>query len=391
MSKNSKLEQTIKNALKGSSKKQQIIESTEEVENELETSEEEIEDQEDAPVEAKEETEAASSLKPAARAVADPQALSQSKLGMMSGVMQVMSGMDKDAQVNFFNQVMSQFGPGKTYGVDDKSEQNKSTLNMKPSAAPGGSWDVKMSMPQLSKEEIEVMFTGQDLTEEAKEKMSVLFEAAVNAKVIAETARIEEEMQHTITEELKVFTEELTDKLDSYLDYVVETWMKENEVAIESTLRNEISEEFINGLKNLFTEHYIDVPESKIDVLETLTVANEELEANLNATLEENIEMKKILSEVAKNDVFEDLSEGLVLSQKEKFKTLAEAIEFDGDIEVYEKKLRIVKETYFNNASKAPVSSNIQEETFEGETETVAAVDPDIERYVQAISRTVKK
>jgi hypothetical protein len=339
----------------------------------------------------KEETDAADSLKPAARAVADPAALSSSKVGMMSGVMTVMSGMDKDQQVSFFNQVMSQYGPGKTYGVGDNSEQNKSTLDMKPSLASGGGADIKMTMPQINaKEDVEAMFNNEELTEEFKEKASVLFEAAVNAKVIAEMARLEEEYTEAITEELKVFSEELTDKLDAYLDYVVENWISENEVAIESTLRNELMEEFIGGLRNLFSEHYINVPESKIDVIESLSSRVEDLESKLDEQITENNEMKVIISEVAIKEVFDELSEGLVLTQQEKFKSLAEGIEFDGDIEVYEKKLRIIKETYFNNDKKT-VSSNLQEETFEENIdENTKSVDPQVNRYVQALTRTVK-
>lgn len=345
----------------------------------------------DKVTEVQEETEAASTLHPGARSVADPAALSQSKLGMMSGVMNAMSGMSQSQQVDFFNSVMGQYGPGKTYGVGDNSEHNKSTLDMKPSLASGGGPDVKMSMPTIAKEDIEAMFVGQELSEEFKEKASTLFEAAVNVKVIAEVARIEEEYAQQVSEELQTFTEELTDKLDSYLDYVVENWMAENEVAIESTLRNELMTDFISGLRTLFNEHNFNVPENEVDVVETLSARVEELETWGNEVVSENIEMKKVITEVAKKEIMEELSEGLVLTQQEKFKELSEGIEFDGDIETYEKKLRIIKETYFNNEKK-PVSSNITEETFEQEENTNTVIsNPAMSKYVQALTRTSKK
>lgn len=336
------------------------------------------------------ETAAADSLKPAAKAISDPQALSASKVGRMSGVMSAMSGMSDSDQISFFNSVMGQFGPGKTYGVGDNSEKNKSTLDMKPSDAGGAGPDVKMSMPTINaKEDIDAMFSGEELSEEFKEKVTTLFEAAVNAKVIAEMVTLEEQYEQAITEELRVFTEEVTDKLDAYLDYVVENWMAENEVAVESALRNELAEEFIGGLKNLFAEHYINIPESKVEVVETLASRVEELESQLDESILEKAEMKKVIFESNKKEILESLSEGLALTQQEKLKALAEGIEFDGNVETYEKKLRIIKETYFKNETK-PHSSNIAEESFEGEVETIHT-NPQMSRYVQALTRTVKR
>jgi len=337
-----------------------------------------------------EETEAASSLHPAAKSITDPQALSTSKLGMMSGVMNAMNRMSASDQVNFFNQVMSQFGPGKSYGVDDNSDHNQSTLNMKPSAAVGrGEPHYKDYMPSLSKEEIEIMFNSKELSEEFTEKASVLFEAAVGARVALEVAKLEEEYVQQVTEELQIFTEELTDKLDSYIDYVVENWMSENEVAIESTLRNEITSEFINGLKNLMVEHNFDIPESKVDVVEALSNKIEVLEKDLDSVLTENNEYKEVLITVAKKEILEELSEGLALTQQEKFKTLAEGIEFDGDIETFEKKLKIIKETYFSDKTKV-ISSNIEEETFDTEEKQVVT-NPAVNRYVESLSRLGKR
>jgi hypothetical protein len=167
--------------------------------------------------------------------------------------------------------------------------------------------------------------------------------------------------------------------------------MTENEVAIEASIRNELAEEFIEGLKNLFAEHYIDVPQEKMDIIEGLAEKVEELEKKLDEAIEENVAMNEALVEAEKKEILGSMLEDLALSQQEKFKALAEGVEFDGDLEVYSKKLSIVKENYFGE--KKPVATTaIEEETFEGEAApNTVAVDPVVNRYVQAIARSVKK
>jgi hypothetical protein len=331
------------------------------------------------------------SLKPASRPVTDDP---KSRIEIMKTMIGAMAEMPKRDLVKWFDQAQAQFGPGKDYGVGDKSGANQSTLDMKASAAEASSAPkTKMPMPKLNvREDVEAMFNGEELTEEFKDKASTLFEAAVEARVIAEYARLEEEFDDKLTEAVAEINEELTSKIDAYLDYVVEQWMEENEVAIESTLRNELAEEFIEGLKGLFAEHYIDVPQEKIDVIESLASKVEELEAMVSEAIEENNQLKDALVESEKKEVFESYLEDLALSQQEKFKALAEGVDFDGDLEVYAKKLSIIKENYFGEVKKAPASTNIEEETFEGEVkaETVS-VDPAMNFYAQAISRTLKK
>jgi hypothetical protein len=341
----------------------------------------EVENEEDG---LEEETLAASTLHPGAKSVSDP----KSKIGMMQAVMGQMHQMSKGDLTHWFNATQAQFGPGKTYGVGDNSAQNTSSIDMKTGKGP----KTKDAMPKLGiKEDVEEMFNGYELSEEFKEEASTLFEAAVSARLIAETARLEEEFEQKLAEELAVFNEDLTSKIDTYLDYVVENWMKENEVAIESTLRNEIMEEFMDGLKNLFSEHYISVPEDKVDVLEALAEKVSTLEEKLDETISENAALKGTLIEDQARDIFEELASDLALTQQEKFAALAEGIEFDGNLNTYAKKLNIIKENYFHNDS-ATYSSNIEEETFEGEiSETTRYVDPQVNRYVQAIARNVKK
>jgi hypothetical protein len=330
-------------------------------------------------------TMAADSLKPASKSVSDP----KSKVEYLTAIVGTLAAAKKDDLVKWFDQVQSQFGPNKDWGVGDKSAANQATVDMKGGKGP----KTKDAMPKISvKEDVEEMFVGEDLSEEFKEKASTLFEASVAARTSIEIARLEEEYEEQMEIAVAEINEELTGKLDTYLDYVVENWIEQNEVAIESALRNELMEEFLDGLKNLFAEHYMNMPQEKVEVVEALATKVEELEARLNETISENTEMKQILAEVEKDHIFESMIEDLALSQQEKFRALSEGIDFDGDLEAYAKKLLIVKENYFATEKRAPSSTNIVEETFEGEvgTETVA-VDPSVNRYVQAISRTIKK
>ena len=240
------------------------------------------------------------------------------------------------------------------------------------------------------KEELDTIFNGHELSEEFKESTSILFEAALNAKLATETARLEEQYAEVLHEEVSNIAEELTNKIDTYLNYVVENFMTENEVAIESTLRNELMEEFMEGLKNLFAEHYISIPEEKVDVLEVMVDKVDALESKLDEAINENAQLRGVIISEAASKIFVDLASDLALTQQEKFASLAEGIEFDGDLVTYGKKLTIIKETYFNNDSTVR-SSNIEEETFEGEVSETYNVDPQVNRYVQAIARTIKK
>lgn len=298
------------------------------------------------------------------------------KAASMNAVMQLMSGM-KGEDLNKFVATMTQFGPNKDYGVSDNSEQMRASVAMKPSAA------------SAMKEDLDAIFKDEELSEEFIEKTSTLFEAALNARITLEAARLEEEYASKLDEEVSSITEELTNKLDSYLSYTVENWMKENEVAIESTLRNELMEEFIEGLRNLFAEHYISVPQDKVDVLESLAEKVGQLEEKLDQTINENNELRGLLVTEAANKIFSDLASDLAVTQQEKFAALAEGIEFDGNLETYTKKLSIIKENYFGGETN--YSSNIEEETFEGETATTVNLDSQVNRYVQAIARTIKK
>lgn len=263
---------------------------------------------------------------------------------------------------------------------------NKASVAAKPSAA-------SSSM----KEDMDALFNGEELSEEFKDKATTIFEAAVTARVEAlvaeQVAQIQEAQEKAIEEQVLSITEELATNLDDYLGYVVEQWMEDNKVAIEKSLRTEVTEGFISGLKNLFAENYFDVPEDKIDVAEELVAKVQELEAKLNESIEQNIELKAVVLESQKDKLFAEISEGLAATQVEKLRALAEGIEYS-DAETYGKKLQIVKESYFSEGKKAavPAASVLTEEVVSVDEEgTVKAVDPSVAKYVSAISRTLKK
>lgn len=300
------------------------------------------------------------------------------KVSTMSATMELIHQL-KGEDLNKFNAMMTQFSAGKEYGVGDNSAGMKASVAMKPSAASSS-----------VKEDLSAIFNGENLSEDFVEKTSTLFEAAINARLAVETARLEEEFAEKLEEEVSVISEQITTKLDSYLTYTVENWIKQNEVAIESTLRNELSEEFIEGLKNLFAEHYIAVPQDKVDVLESMAEKISQLEEKLDESINDNNELRGLLVTEAANKIFSDLASDLAVTQQEKFAALAEGIEFDGNLETYSKKLSIIKENYFNGDHNH-TSSNIEEETFEGVISESVNFDPQVNRYVQAIARTIKK
>jgi hypothetical protein len=240
------------------------------------------------------------------------------------------------------------------------------------------------------KEDIDAMFNGADLSEEFKEQATVIFEAAVVARVNEVVADLEEQYNTALESEVGKIQEDLTTKIDQYLDYVVEQWMEENKVAIEHSLRTEITEGFINGLRGLFEEHYMDIPDAKIDVVEELQAEMAEMQERLDSVMQENMELLGHLSEATKESILADMAEGLTVTQAEKLLTLSEGVEFDSP-ESFRRKLEIVKENYFPSEKTSSKQQNLFEEvTEEGQTETVQT-NSIVEKYATAISRSVKK
>jgi hypothetical protein len=236
------------------------------------------------------------------------------------------------------------------------------------------------------KEDVQALMNADDsLSEDFKVKAATIFEAAVKSKVRSEIERIHEEVGSEKETEIESFKEKLTEKVDTYLNYVVEEWTKENELAIERGLKGEIAEDFISGLKQLFEDHYIDVPNEKYDVLEAQSEKISELETKLNESIEKSVELSNKTSKLVREQVISEVSEDLADTEIEKFKGLVEDVDF-GDEESFREKLNTLKESYFPK-------STVVEQKFDDEDGT-AAKDIDtteaMSAYLSAISRNQK-
>jgi len=234
-------------------------------------------------------------------------------------------------------------------------------------------------------EDVSALTAGEELSEEFQEKAATIFEAAVKSKIRSEVARIESAKQQEVAEEVETVKSELTEKVDAYLTYVVEEWMKENEIAIERGLKGEIAEDFISGLKSLFEEHYIDVPDEKYDILGSQSEQIDVLESKLNEQIEKTAELKKQNNELVRESVFADVSSDLADTEVEKFKGLAEDVEFT-DADAFKAKLDTLKESYFPKATT--IAESVDSETDDSEAfDTTGAMAA----YMAAISKNVKR
>ena len=231
------------------------------------------------------------------------------------------------------------------------------------------------------KEDVDALVEGEDLSEEFKQKASTIFEAAVKSKIRPEVERIELEKTQEIAEEHEAFKTELAEKVDGYLDYVVQEWMKENELAIERGLKGEIAEDFITGLKALFEEHYIDVPDEKYDILESQAQKIEELEGKLNETMGKLTEKKQSEDSLVREAVIKEVSSDLAETQTEKFASLVEDVEFT-DKESFEEKLNTLKENYFPKSTPSQLTEESGVETQEIDISDAMAA------YTSAIKRS---
>ena len=235
-------------------------------------------------------------------------------------------------------------------------------------------------------EAVDEIFGGEELSEEFKERASVLFVAVVLEKVNVEVARLEEEFSSKLDEQAELATEDLTKKVDAYLDYVAEQWMEENKLAVESGIRSDIAESFISGLKELFSEHRIDVPDEEVDLVAEMAEKIEELEKSLNEQIDTNIEVSKELDEAKKSDVFDILSEGLADTQAEKLRSLTEGLEYV-DLDDYSRKVEIIKENYFGKSAIVEETDELDPVNEESDTKYV---DPQMALYAKSISKTFR-
>ena len=234
------------------------------------------------------------------------------------------------------------------------------------------------------KEDVEALINGEDLTEEFKAKAATIFEAAIITRVKQEVTRLEEEFEARLEEEAAKNQEGLVEKVDGYLNYIVEQWFTQNEIALESGMKSEILEGFVSGLKGLFEEHYIDVPEEKFDVLGALEEHNSELQAKLDEQVAANVELNKALNESTRGEIVDGALDGLTETDKEKFLGLAEELAFE-DAESFAKKVQTIRENYFTNKASTLVESVVTDTPIEMIAEE-KAVDPSIKRYMSALN-----
>ena len=251
---------------------------------------------------------------------------------------------------------------------------------------------IKISMPEINvKEDIDALVEGEELSEEFKSKASTIFEAAVHQKVMEIAAskvdEMEKEYQTELQEEIVSFRDELTDKVDGYLNYVVEEWMKENELALESSLRSEITEEFMGGLKDLFKEHYIEVPDEKVDIVENLFDKVEDLESQLNDKVQDNIKVKAELNEYRKDKILEEVCDDLADTQSEKMKSLVEGVSYEDDSEKFEEKVKTIKENYFPETIKQ--DENVEQ--LDSSSEVSEKSEPKMNHIMEAYSKAIAR
>ena len=199
-------------------------------------------------------------------------------------------------------------------------------------------------------EDLSALLSGEELSEEFQEKAKTIFEAAITAKVNEAVKEIEEQYEEKLVEELVEYKVELTERVDSYLEYVAQEWMEENALQVEQGLKSEMTESFLSGMRGLFEEHYVSIPEEKYDVVENMVEKLDEMESKLNEQIERNISLNQRLGESVADHILADVSEGLAISQKEKLASLAEGVEFESE-EEYREKLETLKESYFQKST----------------------------------------
>jgi len=250
--------------------------------------------------------------------------------------------------------------------------------------------EAKKEMKQQMKEDVDALFADDStISEEFKSKVATIFEARVTDRVAQIEEQIEAQYSSMLEEAVEAVKSELTEKVDDYLNYVVEQWVEENQIAIESGLRSELTEEFIAGLRNLFAEHYIDVPEDKVDLVDELSGKVEDLETKLNEEIERGIEYKKALVESTKTDIVRTVCEGLTATQVEKIKSLAESVEFSTE-EEFTEKLETIRENYFPSGIVKANEKQLHEQVEDAEAgeKKTATADPYVASVMQAISKT---
>jgi adenylate kinase family enzyme len=278
--------------------------------------------------------------------------------------------------------------------VGDNSAKNMATIKSSGKHAD--------PMPSV-KEDLDLLFGGSDdLSEDFRLKVSTLFEAAVSTRVNIEVAKIEEDIEtrhselaeqyeKTLAESIEEIKNEMVENIDTYLNYAVAEWITENKLAVQNNIRTQIAESFISSLKNVFEDHYVNIPDDQVDVVEAMANELEEIKARLEETASENAKLSKIVNEKEVNDITSTVAEGMTDTQKEKFVKLTEAINYS-DINEFRKKVSIIKETYFPKNTEVKVAKDqlLSETVEEPVKETSTGHDPVMQMYVSSLSKLKK-
>jgi len=237
--------------------------------------------------------------------------------------------------------------------------------------------------------DVQALFEGEELSEEFQNKARTIFEAAINAKLAEVKESVQAQYEEQLVEEVAAIKSELEERVDAYLEYVADEWMTDNEIAVESGLKSEMTDSFLTGMKSLFEEHYVSVPEDKYDVIESMVDKLDEMEGKLNEQIEKNVALNRRLAESSADVVFGEVTEGLAATQKEKLATLVENVEFESEAD-YREKLVTLKESYFpsNAGAQRDNSENLSEET---STPTYQDISSTMEKYLQTLNRVSKK
>ena len=239
-------------------------------------------------------------------------------------------------------------------------------------------------------EDLTALLEGEELSEEFQNKARTIFEAAIKTKISEVKSELQEQYEKTIVEEVASVKAELAERVDAYLEYVSDEWMSENKLAVEAGLKTEMTESFLTGMKSLFEDHYVTIPEDKYDVLNSMVEKLDEMEGKLNEQINKNVALNKRLAESTSDVILADVSEGLAVTQKDKLATLAENVEFDGE-DNYREKLVTLRNSYFpaNPGTPTQKSENLSEGAETGHQQP--AVTGSMESYLNAIRRSVKK
>jgi len=242
-------------------------------------------------------------------------------------------------------------------------------------------------------EDVNALFAGEELSEEFQDKARTIFETAIKSKVEEVKEQIQVQYQAQLVEEVAAVKTELTERVDSYLEYVAQEWLEENQLAIEHGLKTEMTESFLSGMKGLFEEHYVAIPEEKYDVIESMVDKLDEMESKLNEQIGKNVALNKRLAESTADVIFAEVAEGLAVTQKEKLASLAENVEFDSE-ETYREKLVTLRNSYFSESATSAqrdAAETVVESTQEQTTTAAPEAGSIMEAYLQTLSRVSKK